>query len=86
MKTSFRPESVREVMRERGLTIMEFAAEIGISKATVCGYLAGQIAPQIHTLGKMCDRFGRPFEFWLTTWKGESAQKTAAPKRRRKRP
>lgn len=60
-------------MRECGLTIREFAAQVGVSKATVCGYLAAQISPQIHTLGKMCDRFSRPFEFWLTTWKGEAA-------------
>ena len=56
--TRFDSNKVRELRSSRGLTIAEFAAQIGATRQAVCLWESGEFKPSAATIEKICSTFG----------------------------
>lgn len=67
---------IKELRLERGLTIEEFANEVGISKSSVGYYESQNRAPDIVVAGRMADVLNVPADYLI----GRSDARTQEPK------
>lgn len=51
---------IREIMSEKGITSVELAEKIGVSKATISNLINNKTMPSIDTLGKIAVALGVP--------------------------
>lgn len=51
---------IREIMSEKGVTSVELAEKIGVSKATISNLINNKTMPSIDTLGKIATVLGVP--------------------------
>jgi len=46
---------LREILKEKGFTIAQFAERVGISQSNLSNYMSGKISPTLDTLSKIAD-------------------------------
>lgn len=46
---------LREILKERGVTVGQFAEQSGISQSNLSNYMGGKISPTLDTLTKIAD-------------------------------
>ena len=63
---------IREIMSEKGITSVELAEKIGVSKATISNLINNKTMPSIDTLGKIATALGVP-DWQLFASKEEAA-------------
>lgn len=68
-------ERLRQLRRQRGLTVEEFAQQSGVSAEEAAGWEAGRLLPSAAVLAKLTVAFGISLD-WLIT--GEEAREKAA--------
>ena len=51
---------IKEIMSEKGITSVELAEKIGVSKATISNLINNKTMPSIETLGKIATALGVP--------------------------
>lgn len=51
---------IKEIMSEKGITSVELAEKIGVSKATISNLINNKTMPSIDTLGKIATALGVP--------------------------
>lgn len=61
------PERLKQLRKEKGLTQVEFAKEMGVSTGTVAMWETGRKRPQFETLDKLCEYFDRDMSYLLGT-------------------
>lgn len=64
---------IREIMSEKGITSVELADKIGVSKATISNLINNKTMPSIDTLGKIAIALGVP-DWQLFASKEEAAE------------
>lgn len=53
-RSSALPERLKKLREERGCSIEQFAALVGVSRPTMSYYLSGQRSPDAETLAQIC--------------------------------
>lgn len=66
---------IREIMSEKGVTSVELAEKIGVSKATISNLINNKTMPSIDTLGKIAIALGVP-DWQLFASKDEAVNNT----------
>lgn len=59
------PERLKQLRKEKGLTQVELAKEMGVSTGTVAMWETGKRRPQFETLDKLCEYFDRNMGYLL---------------------
>lgn len=58
---------LRDVRRDRGMDLAEFAAQVHISPSTIAKYERGEVVPSAARAKRIADYFGvKQSEFWPT--------------------
>lgn len=72
MKETRKPNQIREwlppKLAERGMSIAQFAAEAGLSRAAIYLYLSDQCRPTAFHMAKMCRVLGVPIREGLAQY------------------
>lgn len=74
----FRHEAFKELRTEKGLTIDEFGAAVGMSKQVISTWETGASEPRIESLVKVAQAFGVPLDFFFSDIKTTVVVKDAA--------
>ena len=73
---------IKEIMQEKGVTSVELARELGMSKPTISYMINGKTMPSVETLGKVASilgvRIGEIFEE-PTNYLNEPSQQLTCP-------
>lgn len=54
---------LKQLRKENGLTLREFAARFGLNYTTICKYENGQREPDLQTLSRLADFFGVALDY-----------------------
>lgn len=63
-------ERIRELRKEKGLTMEQFGEKIGVTKSTISNIENGNRNATEHMIKSICREFGVDY-IWLTTGEGE---------------
>lgn len=64
-RSAFRQAAIGELLGEHGVSTCEFAERIGVSHQVVSEYRSGRKTPQLATVLRMVDVFGKDLEFFV---------------------
>jgi len=78
---SFNSESIRTLMRERGLSARELARRVHVAPSLIGAWLGNVVSPQVGTLCRLCDEFGVGIAFFFNESDGESDKSAVAAAR-----
>ena len=73
------PIMIRTLRKREGLTQVDLAKKLGVSRSSVCAYEAGTREPSNETLTKMSQIFGCSVDHLLTGKSGLIARRTDEP-------
>ena len=79
-----KPNAIREwllpILAERGMTIAQFAGEVGLSRAAIYLYLSDRCRPTAYHMAKMCRVLGVPIREGLAQYVPRPLGRPAKPR------